>query len=71
LICISLMTKDFEHFFKCSSAISDFYDVNSLFGSLLHVSIGLFGFLEISFLSSLFILDISPVSDMGLVKIFP
>jgi hypothetical protein len=30
---------------------------------------GLFEFLESSFLSSLYILDISPVSDLGLVKI--
>ena len=32
--------------------------------------IGLFGSLESNFLSSLYILDISPVSDVGLVKIF-
>jgi hypothetical protein len=31
---------------------------------------GLFEFLEFSFLSSLYILDISPLSDLGLVKIF-
>ena len=32
----------------------------------------LFGFLEVNFLSSLYILDISPLSDVGLVKIlFP
>ena len=30
---------------------------------------GLFGFLEPIFLSSLYILDISPLSDLGLVKI--
>ena len=30
---------------------------------------GLFDFLESSFLSSLYILDISPLSDLGLVKI--
>ena len=30
----------------------------------------LFGSLESNFLSSLYILDISPVSDLGLVKIF-
>ena len=30
---------------------------------------GLFEFLEFSFLSSLYILDISPLSDLGLVKI--
>jgi hypothetical protein len=31
----------------------------------------LFGFLETNFLSSLYILDISPLSDFRLVKIFP
>jgi hypothetical protein len=32
--------------------------------------IRLFCFLVINFLSSLYILDISPLSDVGLVKIF-
>ena len=32
---------------------------------------GLFEFLESSFLSSLYILDISPLSDLGMVKILP
>jgi hypothetical protein len=36
LICISLMTKDFEHFFKCFSAIRDSLVENSLFGSVPH-----------------------------------
>ena len=34
-----------------------------------HFLIELFDFLESSFLSSLYILDISPLSDLGLVKI--
>ena len=36
LICISLITKDFEHFFKCVSAIQDSSVVNSLFSSIPH-----------------------------------
>jgi hypothetical protein len=44
LICISLITKDFEHFFKCFSAIQDSSIVNSRFSSILHFLIGLFGF---------------------------
>jgi hypothetical protein len=45
--------------------------VNYLFSFILHFfSIGLFGFLVVSFLSSLYILDISSVSHVGLVKIF-
>ena len=70
LICISLITKDFEHVFKCFSAIQDSSVVNSLFSSVPHFLIGLFGFLVVSFLSSLYILDISPISDVGLVNIF-
>jgi hypothetical protein len=34
LICISLITKDAEHFFKCSSAIGDSSVENSLFSSV-------------------------------------
>jgi hypothetical protein len=34
------------------------------------ILIGLFGSLESNFLSSLYILDISPLSNVGLVKIF-
>jgi hypothetical protein len=70
LICISLITKDFDHFFRCFSAIRDSSVVNSQFSSIPHVLIELFGFLVISFLRSLYILDISPLSDVGLVKIF-
>jgi hypothetical protein len=44
--------------------------VNSLFSSKYPILIGLFGILVVSFLSSLYILDISPLSDVRLVKIF-
>jgi hypothetical protein len=69
LICISLMIKDVEHFFRCFSALQYSSVENSLFSSVPHSSMGLFEFLESSFLSSLYILDISPLSDLGLVKI--
>jgi hypothetical protein len=36
LVCISLMTKDFESFFKCFWAIRDFSIENSLFSSVPH-----------------------------------
>ena len=61
LICISLMTKDAEHFFRCFSAIQYSSVENSLFSSVPHFKIGLFGSLEFNFLSSLYILDISPL----------
>jgi hypothetical protein len=60
LICISLITKDFEHFFKCFSAIQDSSAVNSLFTSIsLFFLIWLIDFLVFSFFSSLYILDIN------------
>jgi len=70
LICISLMTKDVEHFFRYFSSIRYSSAENSLFSSLAHFLIGLFGSLWSNLLSSLYILDISSLSDIGLVKIF-
>jgi hypothetical protein len=79
LICISLMTKHVEQiFFRCFSVIGVSSVENSLFSSLPHFFIGLFGSLEsnflsslyINFLSSLYIFDISPLFDVVLVKIF-
>ena len=60
------MTKDVEHCIKCLSAILDSSVDSSLFRSVLHSFVGLF----VHFLSSLYILDIRPLSDVGLVKIF-
>ena len=70
LICISLMTKDVEHFLKCLSAILDSSVESSLFWSVLHFFIELCDLLVSNFLSSLYILEIRPLSDVGLVKIF-
>jgi hypothetical protein len=63
------MIKDIEHFFRVFSAIPYSSVENSLFSSVSHFLIGLFDFLESSFLSSLYIWDISPLSDLGLLKI--
>jgi hypothetical protein len=59
LICISLMTKDAEHFFRCFWAIQVSSVENSMFRSIPHFLIRLFGSLELNFLSSLYLLDIS------------
>ena len=65
------MTKDFEHYFKCLSTILESSVESSLFRSALHFFfIGLCVLLMTSFLSSLYILEIRPLSDMGLVKTF-
>ena len=64
------MTKDVEHFLKCLSAILDSSVEKSLFSSRLHFFIGLFVLLMTNFLSSLYILEIRPLSDVRLVKIF-
>jgi hypothetical protein len=58
LICISLMTKDVEHFFRCFSVIRYSSVENFLFSSVPNFLIGLFGSLESNLLSSLYILDI-------------
>jgi hypothetical protein len=70
LNCISLMIKDVEHVFRCFTAIRYSSVENSLFSSVPHFLIGLFGFLESNFLCFLCVLDIRPLSDVGLVKIF-
>ena len=63
------MIKDVEHFLKCFSAIQYSSVANSLFSSVPHFIMGLFEFLKSSCLSSLYLLDISPLSDLGLVKL--
>jgi hypothetical protein len=51
LTCISLMIKDFEHFFRCFSAIGIPQVRILFFSSVPHFFIGLFDFLESIFLS--------------------
>jgi hypothetical protein len=60
-----------QYFFKCFSDIQDSSLESSMFSSVPHFLIGLFGLLNINFLSSIYISDIIPQSDGGLVKIFP
>ena len=64
------MAKDVEYFLKCLTAIRDL-SVESLCLGLYPFFIRLFVLLMSSLLSSLYILEISPLFDVGLVKIFP
>ena len=52
------------------TAIQDSSVVNSWFNSVPYFWLGCLLFLVVSFLTSLYILNISPLSDLGLVKIF-
>ena len=67
LICISLMAKDVEHL--SVSLLLRFSVEKSLFRSVTHFLTALFDLWLPSFLSSLYILDISPLSEVGLVKV--
>jgi hypothetical protein len=69
LMCISLKTKDFEPFIKCFSSIQDSSVESPQFSPVTHFLVELFGWLVSNFLSYWLILDISPLSKLGLVKI--
>ena len=65
------MIKDVEYFFfKCFLALWYYLVENSLLSFVPHFLMSLFEFLEFNFFISLYILDISPLSDLILVKIF-
>jgi hypothetical protein len=67
------MTKNVELFIFFLGASQPFAipQLRILCLALYHIfKIGLFGSLESNFLSSLYILDINPLSDLGLIKIF-
>jgi hypothetical protein len=64
LICISFMARDGEHFFMCLLAIWTSSFEKFLFSSTAHFVIGSLIFEEFSILSSLYILVISPFSEV-------
>ena len=70
LICISLMMSKLRHLFTCLFAICVSSLVRYPLRSLAHFLIELFVFLLLSFKSSSYILDNSPLSDISFANIF-
>ena len=70
LIGISLMASDAEHLFICLWALCMSSLEKYLFKSFAQFLIGSLAFLEWSYVSSLYILEIKPLSEVSLANMF-